>query len=40
MEEKIMPRKAKKIENEEVENDIKVNEKEAKVDTDTVNTEA
>ena len=35
-----MPRKAKKIENEEVENDIKVKEIEAEVDTDTVNTEA
>lgn len=35
-----MPKKAKKIENEEVENDIKVNEIEAEVDTDTVNTEA
>lgn len=35
-----MPRKAKKIENEEIENDIKVNEIEAEVDNDTVNTEA
>lgn len=32
--------KAKKIEVEEIENDIKVNEIEAEVDTDTVNTEA
>ena len=35
-----MLKKAKKIENEEVENDIKVSEIEAEVDTDTVNTEA
>lgn len=35
-----MPRKAKKIENEEIENDIKVNEIEAEVDTDTVNEQA
>lgn len=32
--------KTKKIETEETENDIKVNEIEAEVDTDTVNTEA
>lgn len=35
-----MPRKAKKIEIEEIDNDIKVNEIEKDIDTDTLNTEA
>ena len=35
-----MPRKAKKIENEEIDNDVKVNEIETDIDTDTLNTEA
>lgn len=35
-----MQRKTKKIEDEEIENDIKVNEIEAEVDTDTVNPHA
>ena len=36
----IMPRKAKKIEEEEIDNDIKVKEIESDVDTNTLDTEA